>query len=447
MSLLRLAWASLVNRRLTASLAILAIAMSVALLLSVEKIRRDARTSFTSTVSDVDLVVGARSGAIQLLLYSVFRIGDATNNVSWESYAEIVERPDVRWAIPLSLGDSHRGFRVLGTNAAYFEHYRHGDGRALRFASGGPSARPSADRGADGDASAEADADAGPAGEPFADLFDAVLGSEVARTLGYRLDDPIVVSHGTGRVAIVEHDDQPFRVAGVLAPTGTPVDRTVHVSLEGIEAMHADWGRGAPIPGQTTDPETLRTMQLEPRAVTAFLLGLDSPRSVLRVQRAINEYRDEPLLAVLPGVALRELWNLVGVAERALLIVSSFVVVAALVNLVSVLLASLEERRREIAILRASGARPAHVFALLAAEAGLLGLGGILGGLALHYACVVVGGFWLERRFGLVTSVGLPQAMDWIVLGAILVCAVLVGCLPAWRAYRHSLADGMTIRA
>jgi len=418
MRLLSLAWASLLNRRLTASLAILAIAMSVALLLSVERIRQDARTSFTNTVSGVDLVVGARSGAVQLLLYSVFRIGDATNNVSWESYTDLAARPEVAWSIPFSLGDSHRGFRVLGTSGAYFEHYRHGDGRQLEFTEGAP----------------------------FDDVFDAVLGSEVARTLGYVLDDPLVVAHGTGKVGLVEHDDQPFRVAGILAATGTPVDATVHVSLAGIEAMHADWQRGAKIPGQSTDPDELRSRELEPRAVTAFLLGLKSRPSVFRVQRAINEYRDEPLLAVLPGVALQELWSLVGVAEKALLIVSACVVAAGLVNLVSVLFAGLEERRREIAILRASGARPQQVFLLLSAEAALLGLGGIITGLVLHYCALFGAGWWLERSFGLAVTAGLPGAREWAMLGLIFTSAVLAGCLPAWRAYRRSLADGMTIR-
>ena len=422
MSLLRLALASLANRRSTVLLAILAIAMSVALLLTVERVRRDARTSFTNTVSGVDLVVGARSGAVQLLLYSVFRIGNATNNVTWESYEEIAARPEIAWSIPFSLGDSHRGYRVLGTSDTYFERYRHGDDRALVFAEGAP----------------------------FDDLFDAVLGSEVARALGYSLGDPLVVAHGTGSVGLVEHEDQPFRVAGILAPTGTPVDATVHVSLGGIEAMHADWQSGAQIPGQSTAPDELRARaaagELETRAITAFLLGLESRRAVFRVQRAINEYRAEPLLAVLPGVALQELWNLVGVAERALLIVSGCVVFAGLVNLVSVLLAGLEERRREIAILRASGARPAHVFGLLGAEAGLLGLGGILAGLVLHYVALVGGGWWLERAFGLAIALGPPAPRDWATLGIVFACAILAGCLPAWRAYRRSLADGMTIR-
>jgi len=218
------------------------------------------------------------------------------------------------------------------------------------------------------------------------------------------------------------------------------------VSLEGIEAMHADWRSGTQVPGQRTDPDTLRARELEPRAVTAFLLGLESRRAVFRVQRAINEYRDEPLLAILPGVALQELWSLVGVAERALLIVSGCVVAAGLVNLVSVLLAGLEERRREIAILRASGARPLHVFGMLCTEAGLLGLGGVAFGLALHYIALLGGGWWLERGFGLAVTLGPPAPRDWATLGLILACSVLAGCLPAWRAYRRSLADGMMIR-
>ena len=419
MSLLHLAWASLANRRVTALLAVLAIAMSVALLLGVDKVRRDARTSFTNTVSGVDLIVGARSGAVPLLLYSVFRIGNATNNVSIESLDEIAALPGVAWTVPLSLGDSHRGYRVLGTTDAYFERYRHGDDRALRFVAGGP----------------------------FDDLFDAVLGSEVAEALGYGLDDPIVVSHGTGSAGLVQHDDQPFRVAGILAPTGTPVDRTVHVSLRGIEAMHVDWRRGAKVPGQSTGAETLRAMALEPRAVTAFLVGLESRRDVFRVQRAVNEYTAEPLLAILRGVALQELWSLVGVAERALLIVSWFVVAAGIVNLLSVLFASLGERRREIAILRACGARPGHVFALLTLEAGLLALAGILSGLLLHWAVTLAGGAWVERRFGLAVPLGWPDAGDWATLGLILACGIAAGTLPAWRAYRSSLADGMTVRA
>ena len=413
-----IAWRSLCNRWPTALLAVLAIAMSVALILTVEKVRRDARSSFTQTVSGTDLVVGARSGAVQLLLYSVFRIGNATNNISWESVEDIRRREAVKWLIPISLGDSHAGFRVVGTNHDYFTHYRYGDKRPLQFASG----------------------------THFEDVFDAVLGSQVAAQLGYTVGDNMVVAHGTGKVGLVEHENQPFTVSGILEPTGTPVDRAVHVSLEGIEAMHVDWRNGAAVKGEGTSAEVIRGMDLTPRAVTALLVGLNSRTAVFREQRAINTYREEPLLAVLPGVALQDLWNLVGVAEKALLIVSVCVVFAGLVNLISVLLAGLNERRREMAVLRSAGARPAHVFALLCIESSVLTLGGIVAGVALHYVLTGLGSLYLQQRFGLVIEWALPDTTDLRILLTIALAGFLAGTVPAIQAYRKSLADGLSQR-
>ncbi len=413
-----IAWKSICNRWTTAVLAMLAIAMSVALILTVEKIRRDARESFAQTVSGTDLIIGARSGSVQLLLYSVFRIGNATNNISWKSVEEIKQRKAIEWVIPISLGDSHAGFRVLGTNLDYFKHYRYGDKRALEFASG----------------------------KAFDDVFDAVIGSEVAAQLGYQIADSMVVAHGTGNVALVEHDNQPFKVSGILKPTGTPVDRAVHVSLGGIEAMHVDWRNGAAVKGEGTDPDTIRTMDLQPKAVTALLVGLTSRGAVFREQRAINTYRAEPLLAILPGVALQELWGLISVAEKALFIVSVCVVVAGLVNLMSVLLAGLNERRREMAVLRSAGAKPANVFMLLCIESFMLTVGGIVLGLFLHYLLTAMGALFLQQRFGLTVAMTLPSGTELKLLLAIAVAGLLAGTLPALQAYRKSLADGLSHR-
>ena len=414
--MIAIAWKSLCSRWSTALLALLAIAMSVALILTVEKVRRDARSSFTQTVSGTDLIIGARSGSIQLLLYSVFRIGNATSNISWESVEEIKERKAIDWVIPISLGDSHAGYRVLGTSHDYFEHYRYADKRLLSFASG----------------------------KRFEDVFDAVIGSEVARQLGYEIGQEIVVAHGTGSVALVEHDKQPFRVSGILEPTGTPVDRAIHVSLEGIEAMHIDWRNGATVKGEGTPADVIRGMELEPAAVTALLIGLKSRATVFREQRAINTYRSEPLLAILPGVALQELWGLVSVAEIALLIVSVIVVIAGLVNLMSVLLAGLNERRREMAVLRSVGARPVHVFLLLCIESALLALGGIIAGLFLHYLIVGAGSVYLQERFGLAVQLGLPQSAEIKILIGVALAGLVAGMIPAMQAYRKSLADGLS---
>ncbi|MEM9267936.1 MAG: ABC transporter permease, partial [Pseudomonadota bacterium] len=298
--LFRLATASLLARSLTVAMTVLAIALSVALFLGVEKLRTGAKSSFADTISGTDLIVGARSGSVQLLLYSVFRIGSATNNVTWESYQDIAARPEVDWIVPLSLGDSHRQFRVLGTSKGFFENYKYRGGKALEM-----------DQGVVMD-----------------DLFDAVIGADVAATLGYGVDTSIIVAHGIQ--SFTKHDEHPFRVSGVLAKTGTPVDRTVIVSMEAIEAIHVDWRQGAKIPGQTTSAEALRQMDLTPKAVTAAMIGTKSRLQVFNLQRAINEYRQEPLLAVLPGVALQELWQIVGVAETALVGVSAMVVVTAL---------------------------------------------------------------------------------------------------------------------
>jgi putative ABC transport system permease protein len=352
----------------------------------------------------------------------VFRIGNATNNISWESYQAIANLPKVAWTIPLSLGDSHRGFRVLGTTAAYFEHYRYARDRGLTLAQG----------------------------EPFADLYDAVLGSEVARTLGYRLGDPIVIAHGTGDVSFARHADKPFRVAGILAPTGTPVDRTVHVSLTAIEAIHVGWESGAAAPGRSPDAEQTRALAatgaLTPKAITAVLVGLKSRIATFQVQRAVNDYPEEPLLAILPGVALADLWSLIGIGERALLAVSAAVVVVGLFGMLTALLTSLNERRREMAILRSVGARPAHVLALILGEAVFLTLVGALLGVALLYGVLLLGGPLITDRLGLFIGMGPPSAAEGLLLAAVVAAGILVGLIAGYRAYRLSLSDGLLIR-
>ena len=418
MPIVSLSLKSLRNRWGTASLTIFAIAVSVALLLGVEKVRTEAKANFANTISGTDLIVGARSGAIQLLLYSVFRIGNATNNVSWESYREIAAWPDVAWTIPFSLGDSHRGFRVLGTNHDYFSHFRFGGKRPLTFTGGGP----------------------------FADLFDTVLGADIALALDYQIGDPIVVDHGIGAVGFTKHKDKPFRVTGILAKTGTPVDRTVHVSLEAIEAIHVDWRSGTRVPGMTVSVDKVREMDLRPKAITAFLVGLDSRLAAFSVQRRVNGYREEPLLAILPGVALQELWSLLGTAETALAAISSAVVIAGLLGMLTMLLASLNERRREMAILRSVGARPLHVFGLFVAEATILaGLGSLIG-LTLLYVVLVIAQPIVDSQFGLYLSIGLPTARDLAVVGLVILAGFVAGAVPAYRAYRQSLADGMIVR-
>ena len=307
---------------------------------------------------------------------------------------------------------------MLGTTPEYFARYRFRQTRTLTFAEG----------------------------KPFSDLFDAVIGSDVARDLGYRVGSPIVIAHGLGSVSFVEHDDKPFRVVGVLDKTGTPVDKTVHVTLEAIEAIHVDWQSGARVPGQTVGADDVRKMDLKPKAITAAFLGLKSKLATFKLQRAINEYPREAMSAIIPGAALQELWGLVEVAETALTAVSWMVVATAILGMVTSILTTLNERRREMAILRSVGARPATIIGLLAAEAGMLTLAGVAAGVALLYICLVGVSPLLDRAYGLLLAVELPRWGDIEMLSLIVLAGFLAGLLPAVRAYRLSLADGMTIK-
>lgn len=399
---------SLMNRRATATLTIASIAVSAGLLSIVDRVRTDTQTSFANTISGTDLIVGARSGDLNLLLYSVFRIGNPTNNITWSSYEKVGARPEVDWTIPFSLGDAHRGYRVLGTDPGYFDHYRYADRRSLAFSTGGPFVEPT----------------------------DAVIGAEVAEQLGYDVGRKIVVSHGLTNTSFLTHDENPFTVTGILARTGTPVDRTVHISLSGMDLIHSDGGG---------DRARVAGASYEPEEITAFLIGLKSKTSIFALQRYVNELEDEPLTAVIPGVALQQLWGLIGVAEYALFGVSAMVVLAGVLGLLATLLVSLNERRREMSVLRSVGARPGHIFALLLSEAAVLALFGALSGLILVQLGIVVIRPYALSEFGLQLSIGL-RAFDLYVLAGIVGIAILVSVIPARRAYRNSLADGLTVR-
>lgn len=415
LALLALALKSALNRRLTLGLTLTAMLLSVALLLAIERLRADTRASFTQAVSGTDLIVGARSSPLELLLYAVFRVGGATQEIGWKSAEAIARHPAVAWSLPLALGDSHRGFPVLGVPTAYFEVFRHGDRQRLAFA----------------------------AGRPYSGVFETVLGAEVAKRLGYQVGDRITLTHGSGEFAL-EHADKPFTVVGVLEPTGTPVDRTVHVSLAAIEAIHLDWQGGAPIPGLNIPAELVQKFDLTPKTVTAVLVGLKSRAQVFAMQRWVQGYADEPLMAVLPGVALDELWSLLAVGERSLIAVSVLVAAVSLVGLIAVILAGLNERRRELAILRALGAGPRRILLLLVLEGAGLTLAACVLGWALTQALVLAAGPWLAAHYGIHLQLAWPSAAQWAWLSAVFAVGTLASLVPAWRAYRLALADGLT---
>ena len=537
MLILRLALASLRSRKLTTALTVASIALSVTLLVGIETVRAGVRDSFAGTIRGVDLIVGARGGTLQVLLSTVFGIGNASGSVQLRTMERWRQHPAVKWVVPYSLGDSHRGFRVVGTSAEFYERYRFRKDGRISFAAGRV---------------AQADSE-------------VVVGWDVAERLQYQVGTPVVVTHGLRDIGTSNHEAHPFRVVGVLHRTFTPIDRSVYVTLEGIEAMHdegavpsasgsasnsgratgggATGGRandgtlnresvveankrraaaipktppaGVPMamPGAEPPPGTPMAMpgaeppaQMQPQQappppsgalvmpgaepppqvmeqvkaaaekarvtstprtvvsaadtaapvtghdhgddqITAFFVGTKNRFEALMLQREMNTDLVEPLTAIIPGVALGELWQNIGSAEVGLRVIAMFAVLISITGMLVALYASLEARRREMAILRAIGAGPRTILALLVLESTLLAFLGCIIGVALVYGGLALAQSPIEQRFGIHLALRALGDTEYRYLAMVMLSGLLIGFVPAWKAYRTSLVDGLSPRA
>ena len=417
MTLLTLALKSAWHRKTPLLLAALSVAISITLLFGVDKVRKQAKDNFLNTVAQTDLIVGPRTGPINLLLYSVFHLGQPTNNMGYDSYQSLKQHPQVDWALPLSLGDSHRGYRVIGTEAHFFDHYHYGDATALAFQKG----------------------------QAFEGLYEVVLGAQVAQNLGYEVGDPLTLSHGIRThqsQALPEHDDKPFRVAGILAPTGTPLDRTLQTSLQALEAIHLDWQSGRPSPLQLSS-DLARKLAPEPKEVTAVMVGLTHKVQTFRMQRQINADPSEPLMAILPGATLARFWQNFHHLEQGFFILSWGVFAAALTGILISLFNNLQQRRHEIALLRAIGLHTRGILGLFWLDTLLIMGVGLVLGLGLLKALIFLSAPWLLSHYGFQVVFQWPDLQQWSMAGIALLLALGVSTLPGWLSARNNLKKGL----
>lgn len=430
MSLLKISFASIKNRKTTALLTILLFAISVSLLLGIEKIRTETKKSFQNTISGTDLIVGARSGPINLLLHTVFRMGNPTGLISWETYETLKADPSIEWAIPISLGDSFKGYPVVGTNEDYFEYFKYRSDRNLKIAKGGLFKEPQ----------------------------EAVVGSEVASDLNLSIGSKIILAHGTAERSRHQHDDHPFVVTGILERTSTPVDLSVHIPLSGIDKIHEGWDGGLPPvkPQKEQDrhhhdhnhghDHEKHEEHKHPEKITAFFVSLKSKVMLFQYQRRVSSYPEEPLSAVIPAATLFELWGNFRVFEKALMATSSMVLVASLLALLLVLLSTLSQRRREMAIFRSVGASPSHIFFLLLTEALLLSISGIVLGFFLLFVLLQIAQPMVANQLGMGLSFTSLSVRDLSYLGFIFLAAFVAALIPALKAYSQTLSDGLSIK-
>ena len=390
MSLFKLTTKSIWNRKLTNGLLILSIALSTCLFIGVHKIKLSAKKSFSHSISGTDLIIGARSGDIQLLLYTVFRQGKPIANMSWDSVTNIEKNKNVKWLVPISLGDSHRNYAVLGTKKNYFEHYRYGNKKKLSFQKG----------------------------QSFNAPFEAVIGSEIAKELRYKINQNILLSHGIAKGNLPVHKNNPFRIVGILKPTGTPVDKTIHVPLEGMVAIHT--------PG-SEQPIDVNKVDLTPKSVTGCLVGLNNKFSIFSVQQTITNWPTEPLMAIIPGVTLSTLWQNISTIDTAFFIITMAVTLIAFIGLLLGLFLSLQQRKNELAILRIMGAHPRDLAIMVILESLILTSLGVTIGLGLTLSIGPVLAPIIEAQSGLILNMVIIHPSEvYFSLGIILFGVMIV---------------------
>jgi putative ABC transport system permease protein len=411
-----LSWRSLRNRKFISFLCVLSISLSLALFLIVDKLRQGVEEGFTNTISNADLIVGASSGQLQLLLYSVFHMGSPTNNISYETYEKIRQMKSVEWTIPISLGDSYRGFRVVATDENFLAHYQFHRDRKLSLREG----------------------------QWFAGVFDVVLGARVAKSLKHAVGDPIVLSHGLSEESFLKHDETPFRVTGILNSTGTPLDKSVFISLHGMEAIHVGWETGAPT-GEVIEQSMFAKENLKVEQLTSLILRSKNRMALLGLQRNLAQFQDEPLTAIIPAMALTELWGLLDQLEKAFQGIGLFVILIGFLSVLISLYMSLNERKREMAILRSLGVSTGKITLLFLGEATFLALIGAVVGHGLHYLILFSIAPVLESWYALAIPIPPPSLKDAVVVGVFVLLGPISGLLPAIKANRTALHNGLKV--
>jgi len=451
-----LAFQSILNRWLSCLLIILTLSASISLFFTVTRIQESVRVGFQNTVSGVDSIIAARGGNLQILLNSVFLIGEPPNKITWESYKDIDKMKGINFLVPISLGDSHKGYRVVGTTNSYFKNIKFGNKKNLTF-------------------SANINKGIG-----FSNVFDVVIGSSVAEKLNYSIGSEIEITHGLGKSGVVhsfnsskeddkedheddvEHDDHDehadheddaehahdmagFKVSGILEPTGTPIDSAVYISVLGYEVIHKGWIANQKV--MDISEEHLMDEDLEPTSISAIFVSLKNRTQIFQLQRDVLNYKKEALSAVLPGLTLSRLWALTSNIDKAFKIITAFIIFIALLGMTAMTIAGLNSRRREMAILRSVGASPRIIVSLLLIESVIISLISTIIGYLMMFFIFYFGQGILENHYGIYIEGYSIKYDDVKIILAIVFCSLLATIIPAFRVYRSTLRDGLSVKS
>ncbi|MGA2035728.1 MAG: ABC transporter permease, partial [Thermoguttaceae bacterium] len=416
MSLWKIAWRSIQQRALASALTAVSMALGVSLVVAVLVVQNVVYQSFNRRGEGYDLIVGAKGSRLELVLNSVYYVGQPIPNIPYKYYQEIAEARfgRVRNVIPLCLGDNYEGYRVVGTTPEMFDDLKYHEDQPYRFAEGGRNFKS-------------------------ASYFEAVVGAEAARRTGLKLGDTFRPTHDVAGEK--GHKHKPFTVVGILEHTGTPNDRALFVNIEGFyrTAGHVE------LAGHDDDEDDEHAHEGpipdDLKHVTAVLVGTEEepPGMTLAVAKQINEKPD--LQAAMPSVEIANLFeNIIGNVELILLLFAVMIVFVAGIGIMVSIYNSMSDRRHEIAIMRALGASRTTVMLVILFESILLSLGGGVLGLAIGHGIVGLGSPIIASATGVTVGVLQFRLLEAILIPGLIALASIVGYLPAVAAYQTDVA-------
>lgn len=426
----RIVLRNLRRRPLATALTSLSVALGVGLFATIGALRDAGERGFHRAAAICDQVVGAKGSSMELVLNAIYHMGTSPGNVPYSLWTELRSTIGVQWAVPVAVGDSYRGHRIVGVTDELFSRVRLGgsgeEGGPLRFSAGGPFAHSAADFMA-----LRAHLDEGGAHEEHeahAALQKAVIGSEVARSAGLSMGSHFLPAHDVSGVAgAPEHKEAEAEVVGILESTGTPMDRAIYVPI----ALYYI------ISGHQPTEATPEGGARDPRGLSAIYLRTQPGMYQIRIWRDLNDRLDAQ--SARPAEEVRSLFTLIGGLDRILRGISTLVVIVALVGVMVALYNTMGARQREFAVLRALGARRSSLLGLVMGESALIALVGGLLGLGFSALLLHFGAALLQGRTGVSISVA-PDAGELWLLAAVMVAGALAGLLPAALAYRTEAA-------
>lgn len=417
MGLLTIVLRSLRHHAAATAITAVAAALGCGLVVSVFAIDRQARAAFQMTDSGIDAVLGARGSKLQLVLNAVFHLETSPGNLPWATYQEISKDPDVAVAVPYAVGDSYRGFRVVGTTTDAFTKLQYRRGSTLQLAP-----------------------------DPRAHFFDperreAVIGSFVATRTGLRISDEFHPAHDVGSSDGHEKEhDESYTVVGILAPTNTPVDRALFIPLEGMFRMGGHALRGA---GREYVAKTDEEIPDADKEVSAVLLQFKDGAAGFRLDQSINRQGRQATLAWPIAAVTSEIFDKLGWMTGVLRLVAVLVAVVAAASISASVCNTIRERRRDFAIMRSLGARRSTVVRIVVLESAATAALGALGGIVVHIAVFSAAAWIVRNETGVVLDV---FAFDWALVAApagMVVLGALAGLVPARQAYATEVAENL----